>query len=26
MQVTEAGVDEPDQAFYESHVCGAERN
>jgi peptide/nickel transport system substrate-binding protein len=26
MQVTEAGVDDPDQAFYESYVCGSERN
>jgi peptide/nickel transport system substrate-binding protein len=26
LQVTEAGVDDPDQAFYESYVCGSERN
>ena len=26
LQVTEAGVDDPDQTFYESYVCGAERN
>jgi peptide/nickel transport system substrate-binding protein len=26
LQVTEAGVDDPDQAFYEGYVCGSERN
>jgi len=26
LQVTEAGVDDPDQTFYESYVCEAERN
>ena len=26
LQVTEAGVDDPDQTFYESYVCGSERN
>ena len=26
LNVTEAGVDDPDQQFYESYVCAAERN
>jgi ABC-type transport system substrate-binding protein len=26
LSVTEAGVDDPDQQFYENYVCGAERN
>ena len=26
LQVTETGVDDPDQAFYENYVCGSERN
>src|SRR5262252_8688099 len=26
MQVTETGVDDPDQAFYENYVCGSDRN
>jgi peptide/nickel transport system substrate-binding protein len=26
LNVTESGVDDPDQAFYENYVCGSERN
>ena len=26
LQVTESGVDDPDQAFYENYVCGSDRN
>jgi peptide/nickel transport system substrate-binding protein len=26
LNVTESGVDDPDQQFYENYVCGAERN
>jgi peptide/nickel transport system substrate-binding protein len=26
LSVTEAGLDDPDQQFYENYVCGAERN
>ena len=26
LNVTEAGVDDPDQQFYENYVCGSERN
>src|SRR5258708_31923889 len=26
LNVTETGVDDPDQQFYENYVCGAERN
>ena len=26
LNVTENGVDDPDQQFYENYVCGAERN
>src|SRR5207245_5087040 len=26
LNVTEAGVDDPDQQFYENYVCAAERN
>ena len=26
LQVTETGVDDPDQQFYENYVCGSERN
>ena len=26
MNVTENGLDDPDQNFYENYVCGAERN
>ena len=26
LNVTESGVDDPDQQFYENYVCGSERN
>ena len=26
LQVTESGLDDPDQAFYENYVCGSDRN
>jgi len=26
LNVTESGVDDPDQQFYENYVCGSQRN